>query len=1135
MNNNKNIHSDSSNKVILTSSEKGILELKTQEFMPTILIGLGGTGKEVLLRIRRQFVEKYGSINEFPIISYIYIDTDNAPSEESGMARERDLLINEIDFQPSEKIFKPVNPTDYIHRINDVPHIKKWLNTIGEIGKLGTMNTGAGQIRPAARLAFFHNYNEIVTKLNNSKARITDSSSINLVKNKHKIKDINTEKINVYVITSISGGTGAGMFLDFGFLIRDLYKNQAISSLYIVLPKIFQSYGKERIFANGYASLKELEYYNFRNTMSVSWRKEEYKKFQPGVYDDIYLIDGENYKNLSLSEANSRDIYKMIADSIFQDFSNSDFANYKRGVRVNLLQYKQRFWPEDNTASENIFSRKYSTFGQASISIPVDRIILACSYKLCEDIINYYLTYAEGSQSSIDNYLFSEFLPRLGLLETGNKHQILDSLYKIDEKSSIQTRIKEFLNKIQSELTEGKRGEKWSTFILSEKQKFDSSFKDDTDVKRLGLYYSQIYSNRTSIINELIGDRDRNLTGRIERSINTLINDSSRGVFYSINLLRRLQFILNDGNFDYIPKFEKDIKDLQILITNLESKMKACFRDMIEDESRSRFNVLKNTAMKGTLEKLLKTMYDYYDTIIKLRARFYAKEICQRILNLIEKAEKTDNGKMQFTGLISDINKLTGNLGILKENFIKKYNYFAQKTENSFNLHIYEPEEIRNEYYIKYIGTGENSNNRIKEIADRLLKELGASSITDIVNILKDSDVKIIENSMINFAKNQFEKIREDYNITDILFEKDSIRSESKIRSMLSQAYPWLRIHEVPGRFGLEESAKKLYIGIKTNTPSFKKFQNLIHSIIGSSVEFKDSAENSSIIFYTEWAGFPLFYSYSISEEMKQYYKQLSKNPHIDLHNDKNSYIYDDIIPMTTEEQIKLEESHRAFLLGLILGIFEIVSDTDKDTGEIKLIYKYTKQEGITVRRTEQLGIESRLINRLFDEAGTDTLRKHILKDAEVIINKLKSINKLAELLVIYEYFYGNVYKPEEIEIPGEAIKRKETYQYRIARKLANETEEQIPLKERDNFVKEVSKLKNELNKFSYLCDDGIRRVLKIKEILKSDIESEKKDKIKLSDKEINIDKLREIKRAFDEGLISKEEYEKAKNRFINK
>ncbi|MBK6538230.1 MAG: tubulin-like doman-containing protein [Ignavibacteria bacterium] len=402
--------------------------------MPTILIGLGGTGKEVLLRIRRQFVEKYGAITEFPIISYLYIDTDNAPSEESGIARERDYLINEIDFQPSEKIFHPVNPSDYIYRIQDVPHIKEWLSTTGEIAKLGTMNTGAGQIRPAARLAFFHNYDEIVSKLTAAKSRITDSRSINQVKDIHKIKNVNTDKINVYVITSVSGGTGSGMMLDMGFLIRSIFRNQAVSTCYVVLPKIFQSYGKERVFANGYAALKEFEYYNLKNTFEVSWKKNEPHTFQPGVYDDTYIIDGENSKNLSLSDQNNRDIYKMLADTIFNDFSNSDFANYKRGVRVNLVQYKQRLWPDDNSVTDNTYSRKYSSLGQATISIPVDRIIISCAYKLCEDIINYYLTYAEGSQSEVDNYLISEFLPELGLLESKNKFQLLTLFIRAERK-----------------------------------------------------------------------------------------------------------------------------------------------------------------------------------------------------------------------------------------------------------------------------------------------------------------------------------------------------------------------------------------------------------------------------------------------------------------------------------------------------------------------------------------------------------------------------------------------------------------------------------------------------------------------------------------------------------------------------
>ena len=320
----------------LTSADKGSLELKTQEFMPTILIGLGGTGKEVLLRIRRQFVEKYGSINDFPILSYLYIDTDNAPSEESGIARERDLLINDIDFQPSEKIFNPVNPSDYIHRIHDVPHVKKWLNTTAEIGKLGTMNTGAGQIRPAARLAFYHNFDEINSKLSSAKSKITDSRSINFVKDKHNIKNVNTEKINVYVITSVSGGTGSGMYIDFGFLLRNLFKNQAISTCYIVLPKIFQGYGKERVFANAYAALQELEHYNLKNTFSVSWKKNEPHTFQPGVYDDVYLIDGENLKNLSLSDISSRDIYKILKYSVSNHFINISAAN----ILVRYLQQR---------------------------------------------------------------------------------------------------------------------------------------------------------------------------------------------------------------------------------------------------------------------------------------------------------------------------------------------------------------------------------------------------------------------------------------------------------------------------------------------------------------------------------------------------------------------------------------------------------------------------------------------------------------------------------------------------------------------------------------------------------------------------------------------------------------------------
>lgn len=1119
----QNPYSLPESKIIFGASDKGNLELNSQEFMPAILIGLGGTGKEVLLRIRREFAQKYGSINEFPIISYLYIDTDNAPAEESGLARDRDYLINEIDFQPSEKVFNPVNPSEYINSIDSLPHIKQWLNTTGEIGKLGTMNTGAGQIRPAARLSFFHNFDEIVNKLNSAKSRITDSKSINLVKDKHHIKNVTTEKINVYVITSLSGGTGSGIFIDMGFLIRQLFRNQAVTTCYCLLPKIFQGYGKERIYANGYAALKELEHYNFKNKFTANWKKNENLTFQPGVYDDVYLIDGENVKNLSLSDLSSRDIYKMIADTIFTDFSNSDFANYKRGVRVNLLQYKQRFYPESQEVSDFSFSRKYSTLGQATLSIPADRIILSCAYKLCKDIIDYYLSYAEGTQSDIDDFLIKEFLPELGLLEYGKKHFLFDSLYKSGEKSSLQTKIKEFTNSLLNDLTSGKMGDNWSAYINERKNKFDTNFKDDADVQRQGLFYSQLNSNRLKILDELIGDDILGKTGLLEKKINQLINDSSRGVFYTINALRRLQFIFTNGNFDYIPAFEKQIKELQANISVTETSLKRKFQDIKEDESRSKINILRKAAMQGSLEKYLTTLEEYYNLLIKLKARIYAKDIITRILNVIEYAEKTDNGNIHFSGLIFEINKLTGNLGYLRDVFEKKSVYFSKNEDNSFNQYIYNENDIVNIYYPKYIGTGKAANDNIKILSNSLLKELGARDVTDIVNILKDSDSSLIEKSMIEFGKKQFEKVRSDFNITDLLFEKEPLRSESKIRGMLAEAFPWLKIYEVPGSFKLDDSAKKTYIGIKTDSLSFSKFKNLIYSIVGSSVEFKDSADNTSIIFYTEWAGFPLFYSYAISREMKSYYNSFYYNHNIDLHTDKNYFIFEDIIPMDADEKHRYDEAYRAYIMGLIFDVFDIEEDNING-----IVYKYTYQEGITVRRTEQLGIESRLISRLIEDSSKDSIRNKILNEAEQKKNELINSGHIPELLAILEYYYDVVYKPEDIELSGGAHKRFETYQYRFVRNFAKEIEEKLSAIDINKISSLVNKYKFNLDSISTLLPNSTKRVLKINEILK------RTNALPIhADENIDLEKLRNLKQAMEEGLISEEDYNKAKEVFL--
>src|SRR5947208_608498 len=44
----------------------------------SILIGVGGTGHRILLDVRKRLMEKYGSWDRIPIVSFIQIDTDTA-------------------------------------------------------------------------------------------------------------------------------------------------------------------------------------------------------------------------------------------------------------------------------------------------------------------------------------------------------------------------------------------------------------------------------------------------------------------------------------------------------------------------------------------------------------------------------------------------------------------------------------------------------------------------------------------------------------------------------------------------------------------------------------------------------------------------------------------------------------------------------------------------------------------------------------------------------------------------------------------------------------------------------------------------------------------------------------------------
>src|SRR5262249_101447 len=149
---------------------------------PTLMIGIGGTGKEGLLRLRRQIVERYSSLSMLPFLQFMHLDTDTtaAAHHQYQLPGNYDPLHQDVRFNSIERIDLRMEggTGKYVEDIKNFPQIKRWFPTGGKIAGLGNLGEGAGQVRMASRLGFFHadNFRRIAGRLEQCKGQLRDAA-----------------------------------------------------------------------------------------------------------------------------------------------------------------------------------------------------------------------------------------------------------------------------------------------------------------------------------------------------------------------------------------------------------------------------------------------------------------------------------------------------------------------------------------------------------------------------------------------------------------------------------------------------------------------------------------------------------------------------------------------------------------------------------------------------------------------------------------------------------------------------------------------------------------------------------------------------------------------------------------------
>jgi len=356
------------------------------DLRPTLFIGVGGTGMEVLMRVRRRILNalwggtgnrtRVEQLTDFPIAQFIHFDLDSGAVIDGGRAQAEDLQFDLVKFTDDEKIVEAFDIEKYSRdddALERYPHIKEWLSlTPKKIRELGIDPAkGAGQIRAISRLYFFDKYpkirDKIRLKLKTLKASLSHERQLNQLGLK-----MENSKFRIVVIGSVAGGTGSGAFLDMGLLARWLAKTEVGSAdveLMLFLPTGYAGANKDRTEANGYAALMELESAMMGNKGYVGrWDAYDQPELPREPYNEVYLVDSGNLAQQHTKDV--KDVYYMVADALFEDFASGDFARRKRSVAVNQAQHKNFLF--DALVPKNRFpdmrlslAKRYSAMGQA--------------------------------------------------------------------------------------------------------------------------------------------------------------------------------------------------------------------------------------------------------------------------------------------------------------------------------------------------------------------------------------------------------------------------------------------------------------------------------------------------------------------------------------------------------------------------------------------------------------------------------------------------------------------------------------------------------------------------------------------------------------------------------------------------
>lgn len=299
---------------------------------PTLFIGLGGSGGEVILRIKRSTPQE-GNADV-----YLVIDFDRNSSNPGFEVHE----VRTFDPAPIANVLIELGEEE---KKTEFETIAEWFPDFGNLQRrsVGVMPHGASQVRALGRIGFFLNDLHIQDALAEALTRLDKGRS-----------GATGERPTIVLVSSLAGGTGSGILFDVAIALRRLRPGIPIHAC-LLLPEIFDSISfRERIYGNAFATLWEIANLKNQHVMfdakylrisSVS------EKSSPVPFHRVYLFgpwigDRRPFNDPREAYDQIASILRLASASEIRDAANRGMANSSGDSAA----------PLSDPSSRNVFS-----------------------------------------------------------------------------------------------------------------------------------------------------------------------------------------------------------------------------------------------------------------------------------------------------------------------------------------------------------------------------------------------------------------------------------------------------------------------------------------------------------------------------------------------------------------------------------------------------------------------------------------------------------------------------------------------------------------------------------------------------------------------------------------------------------